>query len=99
ADEPIFGDVFHAVLSHAQDSAAGPAFVNLIARAPVIHEIALGGVNADMSRPVELRSDLADFRGHHLIVKDEPVLSERSAGGCSGNRKVPGADAEIGHLA
>ena len=60
ADEAEFGDVFDAERAHADHAAAGAAFVGIPSQAAVVHHRPLGGVDADVSRAVELRADLAD---------------------------------------
>src|SRR5207248_448178 len=96
ADEALLGHELHAEVAHADHAAAAAAFVRLLAPAAVVHEVTLRGPHADVAGAVELRSDLADLRRDQLVVIDERVLPEGTAGRRAGNRHRPAAGAEGG---
>ena len=75
AHEALLRDVLDAERAHALRA---DAFVVQVAA--VVIEHALGGDDADVAGTVELGADLAELGRHVVVVVDELLVAERSAG-------------------
>ena len=98
ADEALLRHRLDAEFAQPKDVAGGMALQHGLQIAPAIEEIAVGRADADMARAVELRADLAELGGHHLVVEEHGVLAERSGGRRAGDRHAPDARAEQGDV-
>src|SRR5438034_7608897 len=81
--------MLEAQRTHAHHAAASAVLVGVPGDHAVVHHRALRRVHADVTRTVELRLDLADLRGHQLVVGDQRVLAERAPGRRPGNAHLP----------
>src|SRR5262245_25625864 len=91
ADEPNLRHVLNPERPQARGANAFVAH-----KASVVKELALGRVDADVARPVELRPNLSQLGRHIFDIANELLGARRRAG--LGNYQVPASRAESRHV-